>query len=71
MEIRERQAAEIQDSQKNMKDSMLEMKQGSVQAHGRSRKLSMIWVIKNEYVRMVLAETLSTYLMMVRERKKQ
>uniref|UniRef100_A0A4W5NVQ5 Aquaporin 7 n=1 Tax=Hucho hucho TaxID=62062 RepID=A0A4W5NVQ5_9TELE len=44
---------------------MLEMEQGSVQAHGRNRKLSRIWVIKNECVRMVLAETLSTYVMMV------
>ncbi|XP_021424344.2 aquaporin-7 [Oncorhynchus mykiss] len=40
------------------------MEQGSVQEHGRSRKLSKIWVI-NERVRVGLAESLSTYVMMV------
>ncbi|XP_029538275.1 aquaporin-7 [Oncorhynchus nerka] len=40
------------------------MEQGSVQEHGRSRKLSKIWVI-NEHVRVGFAETLSTYVMMV------
>ncbi|XP_064821746.1 aquaporin-7 isoform X2 [Oncorhynchus masou masou] len=40
------------------------MEQGSVQEHGRSRKLSKIWVI-NERVRVGLAEALSTYVMMV------